>query len=174
MDKIKDFFNSNGFEVNSEYFFFFADWMKKRMEIFWHRDPKDSVLTAHKFTNVYRVLDRVSQYLVKKICNRTDLSEKDKFWQIYVFRLLNSIDTWELIQEKFGDLKYPEKFEGLKELADYCIKLQNDDVAIFGPAYKRCTATMERFEVHYKSKRESVKVSEKQVSRYLYSMWHAV
>ncbi len=56
---------------NLYYYFYF---LTERMDIFWAKKnnaefpyTKDEILNNHKFTNTYRVLDRVSQYLIKNI-----------------------------------------------------------------------------------------------------------
>lgn len=36
----------------------------------------DPVLRAHRFTNAYRVLDRVSQYLIREVQYRPDRSQQ--------------------------------------------------------------------------------------------------
>ena len=52
------------------YYFYF---IQERMEMFWRRIEGDSrctydkILGSYKFTNVYRAIDRVSQYLIKEV-----------------------------------------------------------------------------------------------------------
>ncbi|WP_349934505.1 nucleotide kinase domain-containing protein [Bacteroides cellulosilyticus] len=58
-------------EIREEAFKYYFHFMQKRMDIFWKRyegSPypwtDDPILKEHKFTNVYRSSDRVSQYLI--------------------------------------------------------------------------------------------------------------
>ncbi len=62
-----------------QYYFYF---IQERMNIFWNKYKNirpwttDEILSVHKFTNVYRAIDRVSQYyFFKKIINSNSLSE---------------------------------------------------------------------------------------------------
>lgn len=66
----------------------------------------DSILKEYKFTNVYRICDRVSQYLVKNVIysSRDNYTFEDTFFRIMLFKLFNKIDTWILLEEKFGDI----------------------------------------------------------------------
>ena len=60
-----------------QYYFYF---IQERMNIFWKRYEgknsgltTDKILSKHKFTNVYRAQDRVSQYLISKVIyNQTE------------------------------------------------------------------------------------------------------
>lgn len=78
--------------------------MQERMNMFWRKvDGKrhkewtnDVILKTYKFTNVYRALDRVSQYLIKNIIynNFEQYSPKDTLLRIIVFKIFNKIETW--------------------------------------------------------------------------------
>src|SRR4051812_13259155 len=85
----------------------------ERQNIFYRRQTSteepftdDSILKEYKFTNVYRVCDRVSQYLVSNVIYNSEnkYSPKDIFLRIMLFKLFNKIDTWILLEEKFGDI----------------------------------------------------------------------
>lgn len=87
--------------------------MEKRMDVFWskyegQRYPwtDDTILRKHKFTNVYRACDRVSQYLIKNVIYNAqqNYSDQDLFLRILVFKVFNRIDTWEYIEQKTGGL----------------------------------------------------------------------
>src|SRR5260370_15643889 len=58
----------------------------------WTDDP---VLRAHKFTNVYRASDRVSQYLIRRGIYRSDLPDDpvEVTFRILLFKLFNRIET---------------------------------------------------------------------------------
>ena len=67
----------------------------------------DPILQEYKFTNVYRVCDRVSQYLIKHVIyggSTRDRSPENILFRIMLFKLFNKIETWQLLEYKFGDL----------------------------------------------------------------------
>lgn len=94
----------------NENFIYYLYFIVERMNIFWKRVngekapyTEDEILQNHKFTNVYRVLDKVSQYLVTEIINGGEkLAKEDLFWRILVFKHFNKIETWEWFKEDFG------------------------------------------------------------------------
>ncbi len=84
-----------------------------RQEIFFKRfqgeEPPwttDPVLQEYKFTNAYRASDRVSQYLIKNVIYSDNFSLKDLFFRIILFKIFNKIETWELLEDKLGEIKY--------------------------------------------------------------------
>lgn len=87
-----------------------AYFIKERMDIFWARvageDPpftKDPILQAHKFTNVYRVTDRVSQYLVREVQYNQDWNAEDYVFRTLLFKNFNLPSTWVGLQEYLGE-----------------------------------------------------------------------
>lgn len=101
-------------KVRDEVFQYYFQFMEKRMDIFWAKyDNKkypwtdDPILLKHKFTNVYRSCDRVSQYLIRNVIYNDDvkdLSEEDILLRILIFKVFNRIDTWEFIESNIGTL----------------------------------------------------------------------
>ena len=81
------------------------------MEIFWKRycgeNPpysQDEIFQQYKFTNVYRVLDRVSQYLLQEVIYHPEalrLKAEDLLLNILIFKIFNKIETWEQLFKKF-------------------------------------------------------------------------
>lgn len=69
----------------------------------WTDDP---ILQAHRFTNVYRVTDRVSQYLVREVQYRNDRSQAtdEVFFRTLLFKLFNKIETWEALEDEVGPI----------------------------------------------------------------------
>lgn len=72
----------------------------------WTHDP---IISEYKFTNAYRALDRVSQYLISNVI-RSDVAgetlSEDKIFRILLFKLFNKIDTWELLSDSLGDIRW--------------------------------------------------------------------
>lgn len=66
----------------------------------WTDDP---VLQRHKFTNAYRVLDRVSQYLIRNVIYQGSSTPDEVFFRIMLFKLFNKIDTWQLLKQEIGE-----------------------------------------------------------------------
>jgi len=69
----------------------------------------DVILSKHKFTNVYRATDRVSQYLIKNViygCNNN--KEEEIFFRILIFKLFNKIETWKLLTNNIGIPSYKD------------------------------------------------------------------
>lgn len=116
----------NNFKPN-ENFKYYMYWLTERMNIFWNRyegkeQPytNDPILQKHKFTNVYRSLDRVSQYLIKNVIyddvqKNNDWMSEDIFWRILIFKHFNNIETWELLEGKFGKLHCEISFDELSK-----------------------------------------------------------
>ncbi|MBE9214708.1 hypothetical protein IQ247_18885 [Plectonema cf. radiosum LEGE 06105] len=70
----------------------------------------DSTLSVYKFTNAYRASDRTSQYLIRRVIYRSDLpsSNKEVFFRIMLFKIFNKIETWQLLEEKLGNIIHAE------------------------------------------------------------------
>jgi hypothetical protein len=67
----------------------------------------DPILLKYKFTNVYRVLDRTSQYLLRNVIyNGKKYTPQDMFWRILLFKHFNLPSTWEYLIKEFGDITW--------------------------------------------------------------------
>ena len=69
----------------------------------WTEDP---VIARYKFTNAYRVADRVSQYLIRHVIYEGDSSVPEIFFRTILFKLFNKIETWELLKSKLGEISW--------------------------------------------------------------------
>lgn len=107
----------------------FFYWMYERQEIWYNRfvlkkeQPwtKDKILQDYKFTNVYRELDRNSQWLIKNVIDVDGIKPFEVFWKVVVFRYFNLPELFDSMggipdykkynHEKFLNkvLKYKEK-----------------------------------------------------------------
>ena len=66
---------------------------------------EDKILQEYKFCNAYRVLDRVSQYMLKNVIyNGKYYSPKDMLFRILLFKIFNKEDTWEFLVASLGDI----------------------------------------------------------------------
>lgn len=124
----------------NENFVYYLYWMSERMNIFWRRKQgqpapytNDPILQEFKFTNVYRCLDRSSQYLIKNVINAEgDYTPVDKFWRILLYKHFNLPSTWDLLIEGFGDITFDIPFE---EITDYLVEHQNKGAKLYSNAY---------------------------------------
>ena len=97
---------------NDEVFRYYFYFIQERMNIFWRRCEgslvltKDPILREYKFTNVYRACDRVSQYLLHHIIYNEEeyFSPEDMLLRILVFKIFNKIETWEYIEQTYGEI----------------------------------------------------------------------
>jgi len=126
-----------GFTPKPEFEYFKA-WVCERMNIFWKREngePKpwteDKLLSVYKFTNVYRILDRVSQYFIENVIS-TKYNKKSMLKRVLLFKHFNKIETWELLIDHFGDIDENTK---LQDVALFLDEQSKDGVTVYSSAY---------------------------------------
>lgn len=115
-------------------------WACERMNIFWKKykgEPapwtEDPILGNFSFTNVYRCLDRVSQYLLKNVIyNGKHYEPEDMFFRILLFKHFNSNETWDALLKEFGDITYEV---GLERIADFLDRYIEEGNTVYGSAY---------------------------------------
>lgn len=71
-----------------------------RLEPPWTNDP---ILATHRFTNVYRSADRVTQYLIRHVQYNRQWSPEDLFFRTILFKVFNRIGTWKMIVAASGE-----------------------------------------------------------------------
>src|SRR6185437_1221840 len=83
----------------------------KRQDIFFNKiDGKeypwtdDETLRKHKFTNVYRASDRVSQYLIRNVIYDGDQSFEEVLFRTILFKTFNKIESWTLLRNEIGEI----------------------------------------------------------------------
>ncbi|SFT91224.1 hypothetical protein SAMN05421857_4077 [Chryseobacterium formosense] len=120
--------------VYDKYWIFAA----KRFEVFINRlnNPRgpwtsDNVICNHRFTNVFRASDRVSQYLIGLQYDGGDYQEI--FFKTILFKIFNKIETYQCLEEKIGSIDINSfKFK------DYDLILKEElqrKTAIYSAAY---------------------------------------
>lgn len=132
--------NSNTNFIPSQYFDYFFYWACERQNIFWKKyngeQPPwtdDPILNHFSFTNVYRCLDRVSQYLLRNVIyNGRRYEPEDMFFRILLFKHFNSCATWDALVQEFGDITYET---GLGRIADFLDRYINEGNRIYSSAY---------------------------------------
>lgn len=97
----------------------------------------DLILREYKFCNAYRVNDRVSQYLLKKVIyNGKNYSDRDMLFRIILFKIFNKETTWEILENKFGDITLA-KFD-IKLFSNVLSDAKEKGISIYNDAYISC------------------------------------
>ena len=85
----------------------------------------DEVLRTHRFTNVFRASDRVSQYLIGVVQRGAGVSVEpsDVVFRTLLFKVFNRQDTWEHLESRVGPVTwrtfdYDQYREALDEAAE--------------------------------------------------------
>jgi hypothetical protein len=69
---------------------------------------EDPILLVHRFTNVYRASDRVSQFLIRHVLYEGDQSPEEIFFRAILFKIFNRIDTWALLKERLVNISWTD------------------------------------------------------------------
>lgn len=105
----------------------------KRVQNEPHPWTKDAILHQHKFTNVYRATDRVSQYLIKEVIYRGSQDPTELFFRIILFKIFNRISTWEFLESELGEITYASySFAKYNKLLT---ELMKNKIPIYSAAY---------------------------------------
>lgn len=133
----------------------------ERMSIYYKRisgynSPwtEDEILLKYKFTNVYRVIDRVSQYLIREIIlpdEKNEVDLRDKIFRILLFKTFNKIETWELLKENIEDLSW--RNYSFKRFNEIFFKAVLSNQRIYSAAYimasgRRCFGYAKKYANH--------------------------
>ncbi|SDS11277.1 hypothetical protein SAMN05216271_1185 [Halopseudomonas sabulinigri] len=101
----------------------------------------DEIIQKYKFTNAYRACDRVSQYLIKDVIYKETFGSRDQFFRIILFKLFNKIDTWKLLEEKFGTIS-AESFS-VKHYSTFLDAEMNRGRVLYSNAYMMASGCKE-------------------------------
>lgn len=69
---------------------------------------KDRILTCWPFTNVFRVYDRISQFILRHVIQEGDESLWECFFRVVLFRTFNRIGTWMMLKSALGRLTWQD------------------------------------------------------------------
>ena len=96
---------------------------------------ENRILQTAKFTNVYRELDRSSQWQIKNIMLDEKLSLKNLIWKMMVYRFFNNPQTFEIGKKKWrnGIPDYDEY--NVETFADFISEVRKSGVNPFTNAY---------------------------------------
>jgi hypothetical protein len=112
----------------------------ERQQIFFRRIEQnawpltsDPILRAHKFTNVYRASDRVSQFLIRNVIYRGDPSPDEVFFRTLLFKFFNRTSTWDLLERELGEVRWDAyRFESYDAVLTGAME---ENAKIYSPAY---------------------------------------
>lgn len=117
------------FEVN-ENIYHLCKWIKDRHEVFEKKSAGEpfpwtdnEIISVHKFTNVFRILDWESQYLIREVIGDDKRDIVDTTFRILLFKHINYQPTWEHLESVLGGITYREGIiEDIKLALDlYCV-----------------------------------------------------
>lgn len=109
----------------------------ERQNIFWHRyhgkpyATKDEALQQHKFTNCYRAIDRVSQYVINTV-QRGSVTRDHAIFRTLLFKQFNKIETWEALEHRLGYLHGAEQLYAVEQ---ELTSMKNAGEIIYSNAY---------------------------------------
>lgn len=96
--------------VPTEVFVSYWTFAAERQRVFFRRHGRlpppwtsDPIIAEHRFTNAYRVSDRVSQYLVRQVQYKGTWSDEDIFLRTILFKFFNRIETWDRLVAEVGE-----------------------------------------------------------------------
>jgi hypothetical protein len=149
----------NNFKPN-ENFKYYLNFIAERMNIFWARHYEleqphtdDEIFKNFKFTNVYRSLDRVSQFLISKVIYDTkglanERDTEDIFWRIILFKHFNKPETWLALEAEFGEINLATPIKEMENYLTHLAKIQ----PIYSNAYMLTASFMRNSELMAKNK----------------------
>jgi hypothetical protein len=94
---------------------------------------EDPILQRHRFTNVYRASDRVSQYLIRRVLFDRVWSPTDLAFRLLIFKFFNKIETWEAIERTIGDINW-ESYD-FRQYASCLSGIMDSGKTIYSAAY---------------------------------------
>ncbi|GJE91065.1 chromo-domain-containing protein [Phanerochaete sordida] len=91
---------------------------------------EDKIIADWPFTNVFRVLDRNTQYILRHVVREGSQDLEESVFRVILFRTFNKIETWEFLKEELGDLTW----KGF-DIKAYQNALKNAEQALYHNAY---------------------------------------
>ncbi|KAH9924729.1 uncharacterized protein B0H18DRAFT_909066 [Fomitopsis serialis] len=90
----------------------------------------DEILQKYPFTNVFRVYDRTTQYILRHVINQGSQDLHESCFRVILFRVFNRIDTWKYLKQQFGELTWADF-----DVYSYEKVLEAADGPLYSPAY---------------------------------------
>lgn len=95
----------------------------------------DDTLRWNRFTNVYRIEDRVSQYLVSNVLYNQEWSAEDLVFRAILFRIFNLPATWDFLVAEFGEPRWATFHHHWEQWADAVAARRESGIKVFNGAY---------------------------------------
>src|SRR5258707_657471 len=118
-------------------YWYFAN---ERQEVFFRRLSgrpapwtTDSIICEHRFTNAYRVLDRVSQFLLRNVIYRGSQQVEEIFFRTLLFKIFNRIETWQRLLKALGEISWAAY--NFTQYDTILTEAMTKGARIFSPAY---------------------------------------
>ncbi len=70
------------------------------------RWTEDHILQEYHFCNTFRVLDRLSQYIIREVIEKGSQQPDEVAFRVILFNLYTRIETWEMLQDEVGPLRW--------------------------------------------------------------------
>ena len=93
----------------------------------------DPILSRHRFTNVYRASDRVSQYLIRHVIYDGDWRDSDFLFRVLLFKFFNKIEMWEALEAELGEITW--KGYDFQKYDDVLSRISSTGKTIYSAAY---------------------------------------
>jgi len=74
--------------------------------VFHERWTNDPILRDNFFCNTYRVLDKLSQYLISEVIEKGPQTPEEVVFRVLLFHSFTRIETWELLAKHCGPLEW--------------------------------------------------------------------
>ncbi len=137
-EKIKPIIDQN---LNEENLKLFLYWIIQRYKIHLLKDvegkpypwTEDEILKSYSFTNVRRIQDTVTKFVLNEICLNKELTLKQKVINLIIFRIFNEPSKYKLI--KLPIRQSFIKNEDFNEFLNYHIENITTDEILYRPAY---------------------------------------
>jgi len=146
----------HGMKFRREVFDTYWKFAAERQEIFFkklgNQPPPysaDPILQTYKFCNTYRASDRVSQFLVRNVIYKTKTSEEDQIFRIFLFRLLNKIETWRGLEDELGIISLSGF--SFSRYSKALVKVKNKNKVIYGNAFILCANKAYGFDLKHEN-----------------------
>jgi hypothetical protein len=116
---------------------------------------KNKILQNYRFTNVFRILDRVTQFLVRYVIYESGGSMEDKevVFRTLLFKHFNSISAWTALRDGLGYVPSWNKFN-LPQYARILGDARKKGVKIWNPAYTQRPQVDNEIDKKYTAKHE--------------------
>ena len=108
---------------------------RARQQLMVTGETKNEILKEYRFTNCYRVCDRVSQYLVREIINKDYENNRELLFHILLFKTFNKIHTWEWIQHVLR--RKPRWSKDWIGQVEYVLRLHENGRHLYAAAFRQ-------------------------------------